>query len=53
MRFECWINWTTDTHSECVASTYCFTTATEITRTRPSGKFIRALHVLLLTRLES
>jgi len=44
---------TTDTHSEYVSSTYCFSTAAVVTRTRLNGKFIRTLRVLLLTRLES
>jgi len=53
MRFACWINRTTDTHLEYVASTYCFSSATVVTRTLLNGKFIRTLRVLLLTRLES
>ena len=53
MRFACWINRPTDTHSEYVANTYSFSTATVVTRTRLNGKFIRTVRFLLLTRLES
>jgi len=34
MRLECWIPNATNTHSEYVINTYCFSTATLVTRTR-------------------
>jgi hypothetical protein len=50
MRFACWITKATDTHSEYVIGpTYCFSTATMVSRTRLNVTFIRVrtLPVLL------
>jgi hypothetical protein len=49
MRFACWIIKTTDTHS--VFNTYCFSTSTVVTRTRPNvSLYIHCLSCLLLYR---
>jgi hypothetical protein len=48
MRFECRITKATDTLTIC--NTYCFSTATMVTRTRPNVTFIRTLPVLLLSK---
>ena len=45
MRFACWINKTTDTHSER-CNTYCFSTATMVTRLSVV-LFVRYLSCLL------
>jgi len=44
MRFAFWIPKATDTHSR-IRNTYCFSTATMVTRTRLHVTFIRALSV--------
>jgi len=46
MRFSCWIIKATDTHSEYVPYTYCFSTATIVTRMRLNVTIILKLPVL-------
>jgi hypothetical protein len=48
MRFACWITKATDRHSEHVTAAYCYSTATDIRRTRLKVTFIRTLPVLFL-----
>ena len=47
MRFVCWITAATHTHTCTICSTYCFATATVVTRTRLYLTFICTLRVLL------